>query len=65
MHHVGKYTGGIPVSAEDHGKLVNKILLTSAWGQTLFATGVVALVVGGGYWVRIRRSKRNPEKQTQ
>jgi len=65
MHHIGKYTGSIPVSAEDHGKLVNKILLTSAWGQTLFATGVVALVVGGGYWVRIRRSKRNPKKQTQ
>ena len=57
MHHVGKYTGGIPVSAEDHGKLVNKILLTSAWGQALLATGVLAVVLGGGYWASTRRKK--------
>ena len=57
MHHVGKYTGNIPVSAEDHGKLVNKILLTSAWGQAFLATGVLAVVLGGGYWASIRRKK--------
>ena len=57
MHHVGKYTGNIPVSAEDHGKLVNKILLTSAWGQALLATGLLAVVLGGGYWASTRRKK--------
>jgi hypothetical protein len=57
MHHVGKYTGSIPVSAEDHGKLINKILLTSAWGQALLATGVLAVVLGGGYWASTRRKK--------
>ena len=65
MHHVGKYTGNIPVSAEEHGKLVNKILLTSAWGQTLFATGVLALVAGGGYWITARRSRKVSDKETK
>ena len=65
MHHVGKYTGNIPVSAEEHGKLVNKILLTSAWGQTLFATGVLALVAGGGYWITARRSRKISDKETK
>jgi len=35
LHHVAKYTGGIPTTASAHNQLVNKIVLTSPWGQML------------------------------
>ncbi|TWU56108.1 hypothetical protein [Rubripirellula reticaptiva] len=53
LHHVAEYSGQLPKTTNQHFGLVNKIVLTSAWGQVLLALGgmlVGALVVGGfGY----------------
>ena len=53
LHHVAEFTGQLPKTSEQHDGLVNKIVLSSAWGQVLLALGGMlagALVVGGlGY----------------
>ena len=59
LHHVAKYTGQLPVSEADHSKLVNKIVLTSAWAQVLAATGTLAIVVCGGFWITKRRKRKH------
>ncbi len=57
LHHVAKYTGQLPVSSSEHGKLVNKIVLTSAWAQVLVAMGLIAGVFGSVYWMARHRSE--------
>ena len=46
LHHVAQYTGGIPKTTKQHDALVNKIVLTSAWGQILavLATAIVVVI---------------------
>lgn len=49
LHHVAKYSGALPGTAEEHSSLVHKIVLTSAWAQLL---AVSLAVVGVSYLVR-------------
>ncbi|MEO9935030.1 cytochrome C [Rhodopirellula bahusiensis] len=57
LHHVAKYTGQLPHSNEEHAGLVHKILLLSAWGQTVggaaFGFAVFALII----WIQKKRSR--------
>ena len=55
LHHVAKYTGGIPTTAAAHNQLVNKIVLTSAWGQTLLTAVALSVVFFAVRWFRHRR----------
>lgn len=56
LHHVAEYTGQIPKTEAQHGGLVHKIMLMSAWLQFAMALGLPALVIGGTwYWRRRTR----------
>ena len=54
LHHVAKYTGQLPHTAEQHSSLVHKITLFAAWGQVGggFAAGLAT--VGALVWWRKR-----------
>ncbi|WP_145168680.1 multiheme c-type cytochrome [Rubripirellula lacrimiformis] len=60
LHHVAEFTGQLPKTTDQHDALVNKIVLTSAWGQALLALGGMALgaIVVGGFGYRRMRAKR-------
>ncbi|MCC7475918.1 MAG: cytochrome C [Pirellulales bacterium] len=45
LHHVAEATGQLPKSAEDHGNLIHKILLTTAWAQLIALAVVVGAIV--------------------
>ncbi|MFK7990075.1 MAG: cytochrome C [Sandaracinaceae bacterium] len=57
LHHIAEYTGQIPVEADEHNSLIQKISLTAAWGQV---GGGFAVGLGVGLavliWVRRRRA---------
>ncbi|TWU05286.1 Doubled CXXCH motif [Symmachiella macrocystis] len=56
LHHVAKYSGQLPKENQEHGVLVNKIVLMSAWLQFTLALG---LPIGIGFvaWRWRRRNK--------
>ena len=55
LHHVAEYTGGIPKTAAAHNQLVNKIVLTSAWGQTLLIASIPFGIFMLIRWLRNRK----------
>ncbi len=58
LHHVAKYTGQIPKTADQHNSLLHKITLLAAWTQV--GGGIlVALTVVGLLW----RKSVNKKKQ--
>ncbi|WP_207310012.1 multiheme c-type cytochrome [Rubinisphaera italica] len=63
LHHVAKYTGQIPVTADQHAGLVHKIVLFSAWGQLAiaFCTPIVG-IIGFTWW---RRRKKNDKGEVE
>ena len=53
LHHVAEYTGQIPKTPEEHDGLVHKIVLSSAWSQTLAAIlAPILIFVAVFYWRR-------------
>ncbi len=58
LHHVAQYTGQLPDTTRRHNDLLHKILLTSAWIQTLAAI-VCPISLAGLLWYLRRRRKRN------
>ncbi len=57
LHHVAEYTGQLPKTTQQHGSLVHKILLLSAWIQLGLAVGLPLVgVTGIWYWRRRRRA---------
>jgi len=57
LHHIAEATGQMPVRRDQHNDLVHKILLATAWGQTL-APGLFCLaVLAGGLWLWKRRRR--------
>ena len=59
LHHVAKYTGRLPKTAEQHDSLVHKIVLFAGWGQVLGGIGIPATTVAALAWcVRRRRRRR-------
>ncbi|GAA5511149.1 multiheme c-type cytochrome [Novipirellula caenicola] len=54
LHHVAQYTGQTPKSPGEHDALLNKIVLSSAWGQ---AIGIIALPLLG-IWGLTRHRRR-------
>jgi hypothetical protein len=63
LHHVAKHTGQLPKTPKQHNALVHKILMITAWAQTLFsmaaAPAAVAVVL---CWFLIRRRRRRHAK---
>lgn len=57
LHHVAQYTGGIPATPKEHDQLVNKIVLSSAWGQVLAVFCVPITLFAALHWYRRRRAK--------
>jgi hypothetical protein len=56
LHHVAKYTGQIPKTADQHNSLLHKITLLAAWTQVLVPS---AALLGGAAWlIRRNRHKR-------
>jgi RNA polymerase sigma-70 factor, ECF subfamily len=55
LHHVAKYTGQIPKTADQHNSLLHKIALLAAWTQVI---APLALILVGASWYAIRRRKR-------
>ena len=55
LHHVAEYTGGIPKTAAAHNQLINKIVLTSAWGQTLLIASIPFGIFMLIRWLRNRK----------
>jgi hypothetical protein len=55
LHHVAKYTGKIPKTADQHNSLLHKITLLAAWTQVI---APLALILAGASWYAVRRSKR-------
>ncbi len=45
LHHVAEATGQLPVTAEQHGNLLHKVLLTAGWSQVGGAALVLLLVL--------------------
>ena len=60
LHHVAKYTGQLPETTDQHNSLLNKIALTSAWGQILVALGLPFALLAGVLWYRRRRRSQSP-----
>ncbi len=58
LHHVAKTAGLLPVSSEEHGSLIHKILLFSAWGQALPMVLVPLALLGFLLWRLRRRARR-------
>ncbi len=59
LHHVAAYSGQLPKNREEHTSLVHKILLTTAWGQTMVMLGLpLAAAFGVVWYVRRRRRSR-------
>jgi hypothetical protein len=58
LHHVAQYTGQLPDTTRRHNDLLHKILLTSAWFQTLAAIAC-PISAAGLVWYLRRRRKRN------
>lgn len=54
LHHVAKYTGQIPVTADQHNSLINKIVLMSAWVQAAGIVGMPLAFFAGVVWYRRR-----------
>ncbi len=57
LHHTAKYAGALPTNRDEHGALVHKVMLFSAWGQvstTLLALAALVLLI----WQSIRRKRR-------
>ena len=52
---VAEYTGQLPETPDEHDSLVNKIMLTSAWVQTLLAIGAPLAVLFAFVMWRRRR----------
>lgn len=63
IHHVAEYTGKVPKNSAEHGRLLNKILLTAAWSQLLSITAACLTFVGGGCWFFSRRRKRHNKNE--
>jgi Outer membrane cytochrome MtrC/MtrF-like, domains II/IV len=61
LHHVAKYTGKLPKTAKQHDLLVNRIMVTTAWGQVigvLFGALLFLGVAGFGTWKLVQRRRR-------
>ncbi len=59
LHHAAQFMGALPDTSEEHGSLLHKILLISAWGQVGggVASGRLVLAAALWLWRRRRRSK--------
>ncbi|WP_372721524.1 cytochrome C [Novipirellula sp.] len=55
LHHVAQYTGQTPKSPGEHDALLNKIVLSSAWGQAIGIISLPLFAVLGGVWYRRRK----------
>ncbi|WP_345322266.1 multiheme c-type cytochrome [Novipirellula rosea] len=55
LHHVAEYTGQIPKSPDEHDALLNKIVLSSAWGQAIGILSLPVFAVLGATWYRRRK----------
>ena len=56
LHHIAEYTDQIPSTPDEHDSLVNKIVLSSAWGQALgMVFAPVALIAGIAWWRKRKR----------
>ena len=58
LHHVAKYTGQVPKTAEQHSALIHKITLLAAWTQVLAMIVTPVLVVAVAVLIRRRRRRR-------
>ncbi|TWT81866.1 hypothetical protein CA13_33200 [Planctomycetes bacterium CA13] len=58
LHHVAAYTGGVPKTPSEHDSLVNKIVLSSAWGQALAIIGAPLIGLAALVWYRRRRTRK-------
>lgn len=58
LHHVAEYSGQLPKNREEHTSLVHKVLLTTAWSQTMVVFGLpLAAGFGVVWYIRSRRRK--------
>jgi hypothetical protein len=57
LHHVARYSGQLPETADQHNSLLHKILLLSGWVQVL-GGGIILGVTVTGLWRWRRRRKR-------
>lgn len=59
LHHTAKYAGMLPKTPQQHNALIYKILMVTAWIQTLAVPGValVALLCVF-WWCKVRRRRR-------
>lgn len=55
LHHVAQYTGQTPKSPGEHDALLNKIVLSSAWGQAIGIISLPLFAVLGVVWYRRRK----------
>ncbi len=59
LHHAAKYAGMLPKTQEQHNALIYKILMVTAWIQTLAVPGVALVALFGVFWwYRVRRRRR-------
>ena len=58
LHHVAKYSGQLPKTPQQHNSLIYKILMITAWIQTLAGPDAVFAALFCVFWWRRNRRRR-------